>query len=1210
MRLKHPIVHSALHHLALNNKMSIPLKDSEKDLLLRSLTYAKVMLQDKAEPTLTNVNPLLEERLFHQHNLLEYTVLYWVSHLQQSPLAMKPGESNPTPELRKTLPDTVLLPILEQSCWDSRFPTPQAIDLHTIAATVRRALFSEDHPAVLQTYLAIATDYLLLGEREEAAAYFYRSSRICRTVLGENHPLTVETALCYIRMTDSMTTTTTRTEIMTHCEETLTLLISVYERQHGGTSDIVIQARKMLAELYSSINEHDKAKEIYGLIQASTIQHYGRHSQEAHDMQSHLNVVLGKGKEDRTIHGYRETLFQGADEGEQEEMVIRNAQSVDEYLHRAEAYIYQKVYTMAEQCFVELWKEISSKCRTSHIVDMHEKNIEVAIAYSRFLKSQRRTSEACSILSAAWQQYEHHQFSYSEQIVNQLIKVAKEMKTVGMSATALSIFKYVSAFYKDVGRGDTEISREIEKEASSTSADVIRQSLSGPSSTTTQTTTTVPASILQDGFMSVIESSKTVDSNTVSMSQKLSSQYMEKKEHQAATKVIQSMLQRTWPSFFSVSTKDITMTSTFTDESINLVERLAECYIQTKNTEKALDVYQRFFQAVLSTPNVDHNILERAKTGLLNFYDKHRYADNAIATLQDIFVHHRTTYGDNHPRTIHILYDLARRCRAHPRTHPYWVEYYEQIITILNKDSATCHKDAIDAIILVTDTYWEDRRYAEAVPLYRVLWNTFIKETKQHKIFGNTDFVERLYGNFYHCLEKTTASYESLFQVSKQYRETCVSTFGANSSIAMNASLSLAQVAQQSTDHATTAIYLYEALQKMKYTTSTTTSNEISQAISSLYSHQLQSSSNLSSETLSHAISTALTRLEETASKNGYSHPETLSQMKELSLLYYKQNKTESAVKLLTTAVSDIVSQETSSQKLIEAAASIASTFNAIQQTSTGNNLVQELHRQICAKDNQGAAKWSFDLTKVDRSALSFLASMQYNLRSDLSITFAEIMADITMEYLYFEKFLKTLRNNDSLANILHAAAPLRWFLTRNKKHEMIPVVEDQAVALFTKRDTKSLDILSKDAPRLFIVGILDHLGNGRNRNFNRSVIASSNETIQKLAKSKKFTEMYDIANLSFLYATRHHMYDGPNSISMGFRLASLLAGRESGKCPDTNLRKKMLDLSNRIVHKILDTCENLNINFAQVQLYELSQLSVLLAEQQDWSTLEVIACT
>jgi hypothetical protein len=347
-------------------------------------------------------------------------------------------------------------------------------------------------------------------------------------------------------------------------------------------------------------------------------------------------------------------------------------------------------------------------------------------------------------------------------------------------------------------------------------------------------------------------------------------------------------------------------------------------------------------------------------------------------------------------------------------------------------------------------------------------------------------------------------------------------------------------------------------------------------------------------------------QLNESTSKHGYSHESSLTYVRELATLYQRQQKTDLAVKTLTTAASQIIQNETSSQKQIESAASIAASFHACQQTTVAHSLVQELHRQVCAKDTRYASKWSFDVTKTGRASLAFVASLQYNLRKDLNVTFAEIMASLTMEYIYFEQFRQTLQNNESLTNILLAAAPLRFFLRQNGQDEMITVVEDQAIGLFEKRDAQDLNTLSKETPRIFIIGILNHLGSGKNKDFNRSVILASNDSVAKLTKAKKLPEAYDIANLGFLYASKHNGYNGPRSIGMGFKLASLLVGRDSEKATDAALRKKMLDLSNKIVRKILDICKSLKINFAQIQLFELSHLSILLGEQHDYETLEV----
>lgn len=1211
VRFKHPIVHSALHDLADQNKIQVPLKESETDLLLRVLTYAKFVLREKTEPTIDNSDASYGDRLYHQYPLLEYTVRYWVLHLQQSPLAPKPsGDYKPSAELQKALPESTVLPILEQLVWDTQLPMPQAIDLHKLVGTVRRATFGENHPTVLQTYLAIATSYLLISNPQESAKYFYWSTTISRKVLSDIHPLTLECASHFLKITEVLTTTT-RTEIMTQRETILIFLITAYERQYGSTSELVIHTRKLLVELYASIKEEDKAMEIYRLIQDATVQQYGRNSHQAQDVQGHLNVVLGKGKGDRTIDGYQESFFHGEDE--EDTIEVLDVALIVAYLRRAEAHASSKEFALAEKTYVELWMEVSSKSRSVQSIELHEKNIEIANAYSQFLKSQKRTSESSAILTCIWQQYEHNQLSYAESIVSRLTSVAKEMRSVGMHTQALSIFKYASSYFKNVRQEESSISKEINQQLSETSAELVKQSLNS-SSSVTETTTTISESVFQDVFFSIIHSSKTIDSSTIALAKKLTVQYIAKRNYTAAINVITATLQRTWSSFLASSIHDVTMASSFTQESIELVERLAKCYQQTKQLEKVEDVYNRFFRAVLVANKVDQTTFNQAKTWLLNFYDKHGYSDKAISIYQELLVYYRTRVGPAHELTIQTLYTLANRCQKHPRNHPYWIDYYLQIITSLNKDSDVCHSAALDAIIVVTTTYWEDRRYAEAVSIYRVLWKTFVSKTKEHKIFSDVKFVQTLYERFYQCLEETKTSWSELYQVSSEYRETVKAVYGAESTIAVEATLSLAQVAQRSEEHASQAIALYEDVSsKSKTTTIRTSVTDINQALSLLYVKQMQSSSSSSmkAETIQRALTMSESQFQQYTRAYGYSHESSLTHLRELSTLYTRQQKTDLAVKQISTAVSEIITKETSSQKQIESAASIASTFRSIEQMSTAQTLVQELHRQICAKDTRYASKWSFDLTKSTRSSLAFLAALQYHLRKDLAITFPEIMADLTLEYIYFEHFHQTLANNESLTNILLAAAPLRWFLRRNDQQDMITVVEDQAVNLFIKRDAQDLNTQSKESPRIFIIGIMDHLGNGRNKNFNRSVILASNDSTAKLVKAKKFSEAYDIANLGFLYASKHNGYNGPRAISMGFRLASLLVGDRGGeKCPDATLRKKMLELSNRIVKRILEICKTLNINFAQVQLYELSHLSVLLGEQQDYETLEWLLTT
>jgi len=1203
LRFKHSFLQTALRDLASKKQIQVPVAGAHTDVLLRILTYVKFTLREKREPVIETPDIALADRLFHQHHFLEYIVRYWTSHFRQTPFYPKsPAEFKPTPELQRVFPESTLFPLLEQICWDTQIPIPYALNLHILVGNVRKQIFKQNHPAVLQTYIASATCYTLLSNPKEAQAYYLLSFNISRAIFSDIHPLTLECVVRFLKITDKMTTTT-RTEIMTQREQLLIVLISAYEKQYGSSSKLVIQTRETLAQLYMSIKEEERAVEIYRLIQEATVKQYGKNSEEAKSAHGRLDIVLGKTKGERDIETYKEIFITDSDE-EDKSVEVFDTKQIEIWLRRAEEFLSRKEFFQAERTYVELWQQISTRCRTVQSIEWHEKHLDVATTYSRFLQTQKRSSEASAVLVCVWQQYEHHQLAYSESIVTRLTSVARTMKTMGQYTMALSIFKFASSAYKSLRMEESSYTSEITREISETSTELIQQSLSSSTSVTT-TTSTVSESTFQDIFQSVI-SSKTLDSTTIALSKKLTVQYMEQHNWSAAESVIKTTLQRSWHSFFSGSIHDVTLTQTFLQESVTLIESLAECYRQQRRMDKVEDVYVRFFRAVLSSSTIDKTIFEKAKTLLVTFFDKRGFHDNAISVYQDVLVVYRNVYGATHEHTISTLYTLGSRCRAHPRNHPYWIDYYQQIVTSLNKDIDYCHKDAMEAIIIVANSYWEDRRYAEAVTVFGVLWNTFIRKSKEYKQFTETTFVQNLYERYFQCLEETGVSWHILHKTTKEYRETCTSSFGAESTISAEATLSLARVTQRSEEHSSEAIALYEQVSKSKSITTSVT--EIKQQLSSLYIRELKSKSStkVTTETIQRALSIREEQYTEMTQKYGYSHESSLTELHELVVLYSRQQKTEAAVKQLTVAVGSVVTHESSSQKLIESAAHFASSFQAVKQEQYCAQIIQELHRQICARDSRYISKWSFDLTKADRSKLSFLASLEYHLRKDLMITFSEIMADLTAEFMYFEQFRITMSGKSSMKNILLSAAPLRAYLLRKQFSDLATFVEDEVVALFMKRDAADLNVMSKESPRLFIVSILEYLGAHKGIDFNKAVILASNIHVASLTKAKKFSESYDVAHLAFLFASNHKGYDGPQSIGHGFKLASLLVGRDGEKCPDAVLRKKTLELSNRIVRKIIEISKSLKINFAQVQLSELSHLTALLGEQEDWTTLEV----
>jgi tetratricopeptide (TPR) repeat protein len=1212
--VRHVLVQNILQTLFDQGKLPLPVKDRHMDFLLRALIYTKAALSEKGEPTLDDSDHSLPAKLFHRHPFLEYVIRYWVSHWKQTPsTTVKTGSVTVSSEVRKIFPNTTIMPILEWLCWDDQFPGAEELDLHILVSHIRREILTENHPAVLQSYLNCATYYEVMDNGTEASKIYFTSTIISRTVLGSFHPLTTECAGRYLRLTESMITTS-RTEVMTHREQIIIILIEAYEHQFGKTSDIVIQTRQLLADLYIHIHEDDRAYATWSIIRSNTVDKHGKDSNQARELSEHLRLKLSRGKGDRTLETYKDNLFTDDDEEDEEHIEVFDLQRAATILRRAETSISQKKLTEAEAIYVELWQQLSKKCRTTRSIEWHETKIDTVYAYSKLLSIQKRDQEAAAILACLWQEYEHHELAFSEIIISRLTECAQMLKSGGHYAVALSIFKHASSYYKSVKKEESRDFLQIQKEIEVTSTEIVKHTVS--SSSSTANLESVSESMFEQIFKSIMTNkSKSVDAATIKLANRLTSQYMEQKKWSEAIAVIELTLQRTWPSFLSTYIHEVTLTSTFLQESIEQIECLAECFLQQRLPEKVEDIYLRLFRAILSSPQKDGTLLAKMKNLLVNFYDKHGYSDRAISVLQEVLVVYRKTYGQNHELTIQTLYTLATRCSSHPRSHPYWIEYYQQIVVTLNKDSDICHPKAMQAIINVANSYWEERRYAEAVTVYFVIWHTFLNKTKDYKEYNDAKFVEDTYERYFKCLEETNADFDVLYSVTKQYHEASISAFGSSSSTASSATLALARVSQRSEKHIEEALSLYEQISK-KFSSSSSSSSttsksteiiEIKRSMATLYNQRIitKSFSTTSTETIQKAINIYKEQFSETKSKYGYSHEMTLSNLKELSMLYVRQKNTEAAIKELTAAIVEINIKEQSSQTMLESATSIAEMFEACQQTNRCTEIINELHRQIIAKDSRNSSKFGFDLTKCTTASLIFIASLEYNTRAELSTTYSEIISNIIAESVLYENFRRVLKANSSLDKIVIAASPLRYVLNCGNRKELASSVEEQVVQLFIRRDISKMELLSRESPHIFMIGILDHIGNRKDVNFVQQVVIASNNTLTRLVNASNFKDAYDIANIAFTYAQYHNAYHNPKAISRGFKLASYLDGRGENKCPEEGLRKELLQLSNNIIKEILKICKDQKINLAQVQLRELNELIALLGEQQDFKTLE-----
>lgn len=706
---------------------------------------------------------------------------------------------------------------------------------------------------------------------------------------------------------------------------------------------------------------------------------------------------------------------------------------------------------------------------------------------------------------------------------------------------------------------------------------------------------------LEDIFRIAIKNhAKPVDARLMSIARKLTVQYMDQSEPAEAIDIIRLTLHRTWPTFLTASTSDIDMTTSFQKESVELVEFMAQCYgyqWQWDNVDRTLT---QLWHAVIGVDKPDFTLLQKVQTLLINHYDKNSQPEKSITVLQQALNVRKRVLGPSHDETIKNLYELGNRSKRGPG-----LDYFVQIVTYLNKDSETCHPRAMEALIYVATTYWEDGRYSDAITLYTVLWNTFIQKPKEFPQFGKPEFAEQLYERYIQCLQYTGARSETIYQITTQYRSTCMTLFGAQATITTNATLALARICYQSEKHSSEALNLYQ--EASKHSTGERGS-EIKHAMRVLHTRSISnvSSASASSESVEQARSRSLEQYEGSVSQYGYAHTSTLSRLEELAAIYYKQNKTETATKELTKATNEVITKETSSTKLIEAAESIYRSFYASKSVEYCRKMTAELHRQVVWKDTSQSSSFGFNLTKYGRSVLPFIAAMYLKLSTDTKASFSQIMADLTTEMFYVEDYHQ-LKTNGSLQDILKTASRLRVFLQKIKMTEQVEVLDKDVAAIFVARDGSKIKFLSQSSPRIFMVAIMEYLALHKNSNFLKAVVLACNVTVDRLITEGRYSEAYDIGHCQFKFAGENGGYSGGKGISHGFNLASDLAGVGFDKqCPDAGLRKQMHDLARQVAQKVLAVCKDQDINLAQLQLSELNRLVVLLGTIEDYETLEV----
>jgi len=1200
--LRHDAIKQALINIPDTSNVSLHLKDRHKDLLIRLLASTGKHIRDVDEPRLDLLTSSELEKRIASHHLVEYTIRYWAVHFKLSSLFKVVGELPLPEEFASVFPSAVSLALLEATTWRTQYLPNEAIELLTIAYRVRKQLFGLDHVSVLQSAIILAIFYeTVLARYDDATEWYAVVVRIGKTVLGLQAEIVLTCCHTLLQISETLVTKK-RTAIMTYREEILLVLISSYTHTYGASSTEVLKYYEQLAELYVYISEESKAAEIQVKIREIRIGfHEHDHSSEHDQASRHLDVILKKHSNEEQVEGFESLLF-GYEEEAEETWTIAH---VEKMIVFALELVKRSKFTSAEEIYVELWLKLSDHCASTIVTEWHEKRIEVMLKYASFLQTQKRLEEASAVLISCWNEYSSHHVSNFESIILLLKEVAVCMKVVGMISLSLTVFQRCWSWFKSSRKEESSVFKEIVEHIAVTSSELVKKS----STTTTTTTTTTSSSetVIREVFESSFSSSSEetqVTTTTIELCTSLTSIYIEQERWSEAVSVIKSTLKRSsWASFFSESIESISLKSSLSSECIKLVLDLAQCYISQKRYDRVEQIYIRLYRIHCKSLKFDDVAVVKYRQQYIDFLTKYEMHSALITFYQELLVEYRSFYGPAHAKTIAILYALGDVCRSHHLTHGYWIEYYAEIIVSLNKGERICHEDALRALIIVAEYYYDLQRYSESLVYLKSLMATFYQFGTKYKVFQDTVFIQKTVERYYRVIEETQVGIHERVTILKEIREACSKYFGESSEISLSVTVTLAEVCTTSEKYEYEALSYYEHILKHSKTISSATVKRSQSTLRSLYVKQITSktaSTTVSTEVIEKATTMTYERYTEVRKTHSCTHETTLSTLKELVVLYQKQKRTDLVIKELQGIIVECVLSTSSTKELIETARFLASIF-AESYVSEGVQLVRELKLQVIYKTVSKSAK--FNVSQSGRSSFAFIAAFEYHLRARVGGTIATFMAEILAEYLFYERLTASIKRKAKIGVVILLGARLRHIHYRTNRAEDFEFVERQVLDYFTATELSVVEKSSKPAVRGFVRILLAYFSErGQPKNFVASAARAAVSELNAYLSKAKYPEALGLAQCIYKFLMAHEGLDDPTEITLGFQLCLMMAGRGEYKRGhvDEGTNKAMLALSNVIIGEVFDICRNNKIDLFRCPLQELNELVALLGEQKD----------
>lgn len=864
-----------------------------------------------------------------------------------------------------------------------------------------------------------------------------------------------------------------------------------------------------------------------------------------------------------------------------------------------------KQFIEAEELIIVLWRQISEVCYRVRTVESHERKIQITIDYVKFLRRQSRYVEAENILRGLWIEYESEDTN-SHSLIIWIKTIGEQLNELRVLDVALTVFRVVWSLFK-------KIHEEHTWEATSVAITIAEITVEiRTSESYTEEISSYNEEIIKEVYestISTISTTTTVTESTVRTCEALSSFYERRQRWTEVINICHRTLKRLWSSFESGG--KITLPKKFAGESFEMAIRIAHSHVREQRIEKAEEIYVRTFRATISSLHIEDELVTRSSKELISFYESTSRSERAIEVYQDLWKNYSRKLGKTHTLTVKVLYRLGDLSCKHGRNSAA-TDYYIRIYESFDHDSDLCHHEVIEAALALTRIYESEKRWTEAQTIYSRLWRTVLKRTQEYHF--TSERVEEIYRRYFYIMEKEVkVTYTVLRQTTIEFREVCVSVYGARAEITVTATLRLAEINEQSEQHVHEAIAIYEETFKESHTfTKTTTITQTINSAKARLNRLYVKHSSTSNEYSTKAVSLYKEQFEVIRTQYGCSHASTLSKLEELCGFYKSRNdqKLQTVViRTLQDTVVEIVVKEKDSRRLFDSSIRLAKIYVEQGYTSHGHQLLKELRRQVISRDTRSSNTCGFKIDQhVDRRSFVFLVTFEETLKGATTVNFSKIMADFLTETIYYEAYTRSLTQKSQFETSLVHGARLRYFRRSTYSDVQDSKIDDEMFEAFQKNMGSSIVSSNKTTTVRYFFGLLlEETGkSGHEVHLINVGCNSGTNEVRNLLEHSKCQEAIDLATCVHQFVSVNQGYQNQDNISNGFKMALYLAGRGAKRPSDANLRKHMLTLAKTITEEILAVSRQIKVDFRSTPVNDLNELVGLLGEVQNFKDLEV----